>query len=169
MGGISFTTYENQVKKDAGTIYVQQIKEVLGIDVTFTPLELATYIPALCENGEYHMAVTGWSRYPEPDWIASLAYTSTGYYNPNGPVDVPSPIHPDLDGLIADARQTFDIEERKALYAKVNDIIVGEGHYYTMLYGVNFTGVRNAIQNAEATLFNGEGKWQTRWLYSDEA
>ena len=169
MGGISFTTYENQVKKDAGTIYVQQIKEVLGIDVEFTPLELATYIPALCENGEYHMAVTGWSRYPEPDWIASLAYTSTGYYNPNGPVDVPSPIHPDLDGLIADARQTFDIEERKALYAKVNDIIVGEGHYYTMLYGVNFTGVRNAIQNAEATLFNGEGKWQTRWLYSDEA
>ena len=169
MGGISFTTYENQIKKDAGAIYVQQIKEVLGIDVAFTPLELAAYIPAMCENGEYHMAVTGWSRQPEPDRIASLAYTSTGYYNPNGPVDAPSPIHPDLDGLVAEARQTFDIEERKALYARVNDIIVGEGHYYTMLYGVNFTGVRNAIQNAEETLFNGDGKWQTRWLYSNEA
>ena len=168
-GGISFTTYINQVKIDAGNIYVQQIKEVLGIDVVFNPLELVEYIPALCENGEYHMAVTGWSRYPEPDWIASLAYSSTGYYNPNGPSDESHPLNPDVDQLIADARATADIEQRKSLYAKINDIVVGEGHYYTMLYGVNFTGVRNVIQNANETLFNAEGKWQTRWLYSDEA
>lgn len=168
-GGLSFTTYINQVKIDAGDIYVQQIKEVLGIDVHFNPLELVEYIPALCENGEYHMAVTGWSRYPEPDWIASLAYAATGYYNPNGPSDESHPLHPDIDQLISDARATADLEERKALYAQINDIVVGEGHYYTMLYGVNFTGVRNAIQNAQETLFNAEGKWQTRWLHSNEA
>ena len=168
-GGLNLTTYVNQVKEDAGDIYVQQIKEVLGIDVRFEPLELVEFIPAFFENGEYHMTLTGWSRYPEPDWIASLAYTETGVYNPTAPQDTPSPIHPDLDQLVSDARATFDVEERRQLYAQVNDIIVGEGHFYTMLYGVNFTGVRNAIQNAEQTLFNGEGKWQTRWLYSDEA
>ena len=168
-GGLSFTTYINQVKIDAGNIYVQQIKEVLGIDVVFNPLELVEYIPALCEDGEYHMAVTGWSRYPEPDWIASLAYSATGLYNPNGKQGEWHPLHPDIDQLISDARATADLEERKTLYARINEIVVGEGHYYTMLYGVNFTGVRNAIQNANETLFNAEGKWQTRWLYSDEA
>ncbi len=101
--------------------------------------------------------------------FASLAYSSTGYYNPNGPSDESHPLNPDVDQLIADARATADIEQRKSLYAKINDIVVGEGHYYTMLYGVNFTGVRNVIQNANETLFNAEGKWQTRWLYSDEA
>ena len=126
------------------------------------------FIPAFFENGEYHMTITGWSRYPEPDWIASLAYTESGVYNPTGPQDVASPIHPELDQLVADARATFDVEERRAYYAQINDIIVGEGHFYTMLYGVNFTGVRNAIQNAEETLFNGEGKWQSRWLWSNE-
>ena len=168
-GGLKLTTYVNQVKIDACQIYAQQIKDVLGIDVAFEPLELVQYIPAMAENGEYHFAVTGWSRYPEPDWIASLAYTSTGVYNPNGPQGESHPIHPELDDLIGKARQTFDIEERKAFYRRVNEIIVGEGHYYTMLYGVNFTGVRNALQNANETLFNGEGKWQTRWLYSSEA
>ena len=168
-GGLSLTTYVNAVKIDAGNIYVQQVKEVLGIDVVFEPLELVEFIPAFFENGEYHMTLTGWSRYPEPDWIASLAYTETGVYNPTSDQETPRPIHPDLDQLVSDARATFDVEERRDLYRQVNDIIVGEGHFYTMLYGVNFTGVRNAIQNAEETLFNGEGKWQTRWLYSNEA
>ena len=168
-GGLTLTTYVNQVKIDAGNIYVQQAKEVLGIDIRFEPLELVEFIPAFFENGEYHMTLTGWSRYPEPDWIASLAYTETGLYNPTGAQDTPSPIHPDLDQLVSDARATFDVEERREFYRQINDIIVGEGHFYTMLYGVNFTGVRNVIQNAEETMFNGEGKWQTRWLYSDEA
>ncbi len=168
-GGISLTTYVNQVKIDASQVYAQQIKEVLGIQVNFEPLELVEFIPAFFENGEYHMTLTGWSRYPEPDWIASLAYTESGVYNPTGAQDESSPIHPDLDQLVADGRSTFDVEERREIYGRVNDIIVGEGHFYTMLYGVNFTGVRNAIQNAEETLFNGEGKWQTRWLHSDEA
>ena len=168
-GGLSLTTYVNAVKIDAGNIYVEQVKEVLGIDVVFEPLELVEFIPAFFEDGEYHMTLTGWSRYPEPDWIASLAYTETGVYNPTADQETASPIHPDLDQLVADARATFDVEERRDLYRQVNDIIVGEGHFYTMLYGVNFTGVRNAIQNAEETLFNGEGKWQTRWLHSNEA
>ena len=168
-GGLSLTTYVNAVKIDAGNIYVEQVKEVLGIDVVFEPLELVEFIPAFFENGEYHMTLTGWSRYPEPDWIASLAYTETGVYNPTADQETASPIHPDLDQLVADARATFDVEERRDLYRQINDIIVGEGHFYTMLYGVNFTGVRNAIQNAEETLFNGEGKWQTRWLHSNEA
>ncbi len=168
-GGLKLTTYVNQVKIDACQIYVQQIKEVLGIDVVFEPLELVQFIPAFMDNGEYHMTVTGWSRYPEPDWIASLAYTEGGTYNPADESGVKSPIHPDLDQLVAEGRQAYDVEERRAIYAKVNDIIVGEGHFYTMLYGVNFTGARTAIQNAQDTLFNGEGKWQTRWLWSDEA
>jgi len=168
-GGISLTTYVNQVKIDASQAYANQIKEVLGLQVNFEPLELVEFIPAFFENGEYHMTLTGWSRYPEPDWIASLAYTESGVYNPTGAQDVASPIHPDLDQLVSDGRSTFDVEERREIYGKINDIIVGEGHFYTMLYGVNFTGVRNAIQNAEETLFNGEGKWQTRWLHSDEA
>ncbi|MCY3567949.1 MAG: ABC transporter substrate-binding protein [Chloroflexi bacterium] len=167
-GGISLTTYVNQVKIDASQAYANQIKEVLGLQVNFEPLELVEFIPAFFENGEYHMTLTGWSRYPEPDWIASLAYTESGVYNPTGAQDVASPIHPDLDQLVSDGRSTFDVEERRQIYGQINDIIVGEGHFYTMLYGVNFTGVRNAIQNAEETLFNGEGKWQTRWLYSDE-
>ncbi len=167
-GGLKLTTYVNQVKIDACQIYAQQIKEVLGIEVVFEPLELVEFIPAFFENGEYHMTITGWSRYPEPDWIASLAYTKSGVYNPTGNQEEESPIHPELDELVASARSTFDVEERRQLYGRVNDIIVGEGHFYTMLYGVNFTGVRNPIQNAEQTLFNGEGKWQSRWLWSDE-
>jgi ABC-type transport system substrate-binding protein len=167
-GGLSLTTYVNQVKIDACQVYVQQIKEVLGIEILFEPLELAQFIPAFFENGEYHMTLTGWSRYPEPDWIASLAYTESGFYNPTAAQDTVSPLHPDLDQLVSDARSTFDVEERRMLYGQINDIIVGEGHFYTMLYGVNFTGVHNSIQNAEETLFNGEGKWQSRWLWSDE-
>ena len=168
-GGLKLTTYTSQVKIDAGQIYAQQIEEVLGIKVLFEPLELVEFIPAFFEEGEYHMTLTGWSRYPEPDWIASLAYTSNGFYNPTGPQDQLSPIHPDLDDLVAAGRATFDTEERREIYGKVNDIIVGEGHFYTMLYTVGYTAVRSPIQNARETLYNGEGKWQTRWLWSDEA
>ena len=164
-GGLKFATGAEQAKIDAGLIYAQQIKDVLGLDATLDPLDLAALIPAMAENGEYHFALTSWSRHAEPDGIASPAYTSTGLYNPNGRQGEFQPIHPELDDLIRQARQAFEIDQRRAFYRRINEIIVGEGHFYSMLYGVNFTAVRNGIQNARETLFNAEGNWQTRWLH----
>ena len=52
------------------------------------------------------MYLTSWSRYPEPDWLASLAYKSDGFYNA---ANLP---RPDVDRLVELGAASYDIEER---------------------------------------------------------
>jgi len=77
-------------------------------------------------------APTAWSRYPEPDWNASLIYRSDGHHNTGKVKDAP------LDALIDEGAATIDLDKRKTVYRKVDEIVLGEAMMVPMIYGVTY-------------------------------
>ena len=96
--------------------------------------------------------LTSWSRYPEPDIIASLDFKSGGYYNASKQVNT------QVDGLIAEGAATYDQAKRKEIYNKVNDIELSEVLWDPLLYAVNYVAAAKKVQNVQA-LITADGKW----------
>ncbi len=102
--------------------------------------------------------LTSWSRYPEPDVIASLDYKSGGYYNPSKHVDK------DVDDMIAEGAATYDQAKRKEIYNKVNDIMLGRVLWDPMVYGVTYAAAPKKIQNM-STLLAADGKMILKYIW----
>jgi len=107
---------------------------------------------------EFPAFLTSWSRYPEPDWIGSLSYKSDGYYNAG---KVPNAV---MDKLLEDGASAYDIAKRKAIYRKVNEIVLGEAWYVPMLYGVSFAAAPKKVGGLE-TVFGWDAKMDLRLLW----
>ena len=159
-GPILMVSYPEPQKVQAGQLYQDQIQRTLGIEVIFDVLEVVQWIPAFFIDNKYHMGLTGWSLWPEPDLMASLAFGADGTYNPAKASD------PRVEELVVRGRSVTDVEERKAIYTDLNEIIVGEAFFHTLIYHVQFTAAHVSIQNTD-TLYNGEAKWQTRRLWTE--
>ena len=107
----------------------------------------------------YPMYLTAWSRYPEPDWLASLAYKSDGYYN------AANLARPDVDALIEKGASLYDVAERKRVYEELNALILGEAWFMPLLYSVNYAAAPAKVQNLDR-LMGWDGKMFLReiWL-----
>ena len=130
----------------------------IGIKVSLKTYDVGTMVEKFWNTKETPMMSTGWSRYPEPDWIASLCYKSTGYYNAS------KAPRPDMDKLIQQGASTYDIAERKAIYRKINEIVLDEAWYVPMLYGVSYAGAWRKVQGTD-TLFGWDAKFLMKELW----
>lgn len=161
--GFAFTmiTYNTPILVQQAEIYQAQLAKV-GIKATLEQRDVGAATSAFFTEGAFPLYSTSWSLYPEPDWVGSNCYTSTGFYNP-----MKKPVAPELDELVKKGRQTYDQEERKKIYARINEIVLGEAYFVPMLYGTAFVGFRKPVQNT-GTLFGGEAKWRLKelWLKS---
>ena len=100
---------------------------------------------------KYPMYVTSWSRYPEPDWLASLAYKSDGFYN------AANEYRPDVDALVEAGASLYDLGERRAVYHKLNALILDEAWFVPFLYGVNYAAAPKKVRNLDR-LMGWDGK-----------
>ena len=115
----------------------------VGIKLNLKVFEVTVATEKFYYGGEAPLYLTSWSRYPEPDWNASLIYRSDGYYNA-GKVK-----HATLDGLIDEGAAVADIDKRKAIYRKVDEIVLGEAHMVPMLYGVTYAAAQKNVMGIE--------------------
>ncbi|AEI15413.1 ABC-type transporter, periplasmic subunit [Flexistipes sinusarabici DSM 4947] len=127
----SFTLMTNQGNSSRSKIaeIVQQSWEKLGIKVEIRVIEWATLINEYIDKRNFDALVMGWSIPLEPDlynvWHSSKCKGKNlnfiCYQNEK------------LDKLIEKARLTFDMEKRKELYFKAQEILA-EDQPYTFLY-----------------------------------
>ena len=115
----------------------------IGVKLNLKVFEVTVATEKFYYGGEAPLYITSWSRYPEPDWNASLIYRSDGYYNA-GKVK-----HPTLDGLIDEGAAVADIAKRKPVYRKIDEIVLGEAHMVPMLYGVTYAAARKHVMGIE--------------------
>jgi len=115
----------------------------VGIKLNLKVYEVTVATEKFNYGGEAPIFFTSWSRYPEPDWNASLIYRSNGYYNA-GKLK-----NDRLDALVDAGAATADIEKRKAIYRQVDEIVLGEAHMVPMLYGVTYAAARKHVMGLE--------------------
>jgi peptide/nickel transport system substrate-binding protein len=102
--------------------------------------------------------LTSWSRYTEPDVIASLDFKSGGYYNAS------KVINKEVDDLIGEGAATYDQAKRKEIYNRINDTMLGQVLWHPLVYAVTYAAGSNKIQNMN-TLLAADGKMSLKYLW----
>ena len=101
----------------------------IGIKVKIRVIEWAAFIRQFIDKRRFEATILGWTIPPEPDlydvWHSSKdvpgGLNFIGYHNA------------EVDKLIEKARNTFDINERKRCYYRIQEILAEE-QPYTFLY-----------------------------------
>ena len=113
-------------------------------------------------HGRQHpIYITGWSRYPEPDWIASLAFKSDGFYNAG---NLP---RPDVDALVEQGASFYALEDRRQVYSELNALILEEAWFVPLLYGVTYAAAPAKVRNLDR-LMGWDGKMNLKEIWLDE-
>lgn len=109
------------------------------------------------------MYSTSWgATYFEPNGAAITIYTKDAFYNP-----MKRPVTPELDDLALKARQTYDLEERKKMYQRIDEIVLVEQVYFIpMLYNQGRGVFRKNVGNAEIFPWFGPFRMQSLFFKS---
>ncbi|MFD1739465.1 ABC transporter substrate-binding protein [Bacillus salitolerans] len=134
---------------------VQAMLKDVGIHVNIQSLEAGTLIEKVSQ-GEYDLSFLAYS-YPDPDILYMLFHSSQ-----IGGLNHARVKNAELDELLEKGRITIDPEERKQVYARVQEIIV-ENAYWAPIYAEKvFYVVNSRVQDVK--LSNVSLEYQDAWV-----
>lgn len=118
------TNQGNNVRINTATIIQWQLAKV-GIKVIVRNLEWSTFINEFIDKRRFEAVILGWSLGLDPDqydiWHSSKTkekeFNFVSYNNP------------EVDALLEKGRRTFDIEQRKKAYFRIQEILADELPY----------------------------------------
>jgi peptide/nickel transport system substrate-binding protein len=126
--------YEPHVR--AGQIYQEMLQRV-GLSVKIRLVDWSTWISDVYRKANYDLTVIGHTGKLDPDSRLSNYGTDKTYVRW---------IHPEAASLITRARQTTHVEERKALYSRVLEIIAKEVPFVFVGTSYRYIGTRKSIE-----------------------
>jgi len=134
----------------------QQLKTVLGIDVT---LDVVPFQQKL-EDAKYGRADiirTGWvADYPSPESFLWRFYGKTVPTDPSEPSwpNTARYVNPKYDALFEEAVATASEEERLALFAEAEQLLMKDAPLIVLWYGENFRLRQSNVQNLKSNPMN---------------
>lgn len=121
---------------------VQAMLKDVGITVNIQSMEAGTLIEKVSQ-GEYDLSFLAYS-YTDPDILALMFHSSQ-----IGGLNHARVKNPELDELLDKGRTTIDSEERKQVYARIQEIIV-ENAYWAPIYAEKvFFVVNNRVKDVK--------------------
>ena len=160
--GVEFTavTYNAAELVSTAEIIRAMLKKV-GITMNIEVLANAAATENFFHGRQYPLYITAWSRYPEPDWVASLAYKSDGYYNAGNLT------RPDIDKLVQAGASLYAIADRQRVYRELNALVLDEAWFVPLLYGVNYAAAPRKVRNLDQ-LIGWDGKMTLRNIWIEK-
>lgn len=122
---------------------IQALAAEAGFAITIDATEFATALDRQ-SNGDFQAFLVGWSGRADPDGNIHTFTACNGGLNDGGYCNE------EVDGYLADARQTTDEEARYAAYEKAAEIYVAERPRIFLYHRVWFTGVSNKVEGFQA-------------------
>lgn len=154
---LNILTWTSSNHQRTAEIIQAQLARV-GIKANIEVLSVGAAVEKFYRGGNTNLFLTSWARYPEPAHIASLNYRSGGFFNPSKTVNT------EIDELIALGERTFDLDERKAIYQKIEDIELGDVLNVPLLYSVIYAAGNAKVQNLD-TLISADGKMDMKYIW----
>ena len=116
--GFHVTLKVSPVKEqvDAAQIIKQQLQEV-GIEVEVLALESGVFFEQLGQQ-DFELTVVGWVGFVDPDEFLYNIFHTGEVWNQQGYSN------PEVDALLEQGRITTDLQERKEIYARAQQLIV---------------------------------------------
>ncbi len=122
------TNQGNDLRLKTALIIQQRLKAV-GIEVKVRVVEWASFLKNFIDKGDFEAIVMGWTIPPDPDLFDVWHSSKTGPRELN----FIGFKNKEVDRLIEAGRRTFNMEERKRYYHRIQDIMAEE-QAYTFLY-----------------------------------
>jgi peptide/nickel transport system substrate-binding protein len=154
---LNIVTWNSPLHQQAAEIARAQLGRV-GIKASIEVLTVGPATEKFFAGKASPVFLTSWSRYPEPDFIASTNYKSGAYYNASKQVNA------EIDALIQQGAATYDQGKRKEIYAKVNDYELGQVLWRPMLYSVTHAAAPKKVQNLKS-LLSWDGKMSLKQIW----
>lgn len=137
---------------------IQQRLRLVGIEVKIRIVEWATFLKEYIDKGNFEVVMLAWNISQDPDmfdiWHSSK--TKPGELNFIGYAN------PEVDRLLVAGRSTFDLEERKKAYFRIQEILAEE-QPYTFLYVpdalITVSARIRGIEPAPAGIGHNQIKW----------
>ncbi len=160
--GVEFTAVTNNspVLVPTAEVIRAMLKRV-GITMNIEVLNTGAATEGFFHGRKFPLYITSWSRYPEPDWLASLAYKSDGYYNAGNVT------RPDIDALVTKGASLYGIDARRPVYQALNAIVLDEAWFVPLLYGVNYAAAPRKVRNLDR-LMGWDGKMNLRHIWMEQ-
>ena len=158
---LSFTILTNNGNKkraDTATIIQQRLKDV-GIEVNVRLVEWSAFIENFINKRDFDAVILGWSLSPEPDQYNIWHSSQTGERQFN----FLSYNNPKVDEALIKARETFDIEERKAWYDIMQEQIHEDAPIVFLYAGYSLPAIHKRIQGIDPAP-SGIGHNSEKWF-----
>ncbi|OGP88885.1 MAG: hypothetical protein A2156_02490 [Deltaproteobacteria bacterium RBG_16_48_10] len=121
------TNSGNDTRRDVGVLAQRAFKE-LGIDVKLELYEWSVFLKNFINPKAFDACILGWGLSPDPDdyqiWHSSQiekGFNFVSYRNP------------EVDRLWEEGRREYDVEKRKVIYWRINELMA-EDQPYTFLF-----------------------------------
>ncbi len=132
------TNMGNTLRMNTATIIQWKLAKI-GIKVDIKAFEWSTFVNEFIDKRRFEAVILGWSISPDPDqydiWYSKKTkekeFNFVSYSNP------------EVDDLLEKGRRTYDIEERKKAYFKIQEILA-EDLPYIFLYVPDATPIVHA-------------------------
>jgi len=130
----SFTVLSNQGNQQRllAAQIIQQRLRFVGIDMKIRIVEWATFLKEFVNKGNFEAIMLAWTITPDPDMFDIWHSSKTK----EGELNFIGYKNDEVDRLLVKGRSTFDIEERKRAYFRIQEILADE-QPYTFLYVPN--------------------------------
>ena len=122
------TNQGNDQRMKCAQIIQRRLKNV-GIDVKIRVLEFASLLTNFIDKGNFDALIMGWTISQDPDIFDVWHSSKTGPKELN----FIGFKNKEVDRLIEEGRSTFDVEQRKRCYYRIQEILADE-QPYTFLY-----------------------------------
>ncbi|MGH2587093.1 MAG: ABC transporter substrate-binding protein [Dehalococcoidia bacterium] len=142
---VDVITYTSPQINQQTEVYQEQWSKA-GIKAQITTQDVTTATDSFFVKGLFPTYSTSWSTtYFEPNSASSTIYAKEGYYNP-----MKRSVSPELDELTIKGRQTYDLEERKKIYQRIDEInMVEQCFFIPMLYSQGRGWFRKNVGNTD--------------------
>lgn len=141
------TTAGNKVREATAQIIAQQLRET-GIMVEIRPLEPKIFFEDVLKNRRFQTAMYAWVAGADPDnfnlWHSKkIPMSSNGYTGQN----YPGWRNAEVDMLVEAGVHTVDIESRKQIYYRIQELIIQECPIIPLYFRANIDVVKKNVAN----------------------
>ena len=157
------STNAGNTQREATGVSIKEDLAKLGIKVNFKPVEFNTLVNRLTNTLDYEAIIISLTGNPLEPHSGNNVWRSDGalhLFNQRSDEDIKStdrilPFEKELDKIFDEAKVQIDVQKRKELYNKYQEIVAENNPVIYLYSPVNIIAVRNKFKNVYSTQLGG--------------
>jgi len=143
---LTYKTTTNELAREQASVFQEQLKEV-GIELQIRSIEWGTFYDDI-KAGRFQIFSLQWTQLLDPD-VYRLRFGSS--FLPPAGFNRVRYVNPEVDRLLAEGTRATSLDDRKRIYARIQQILAEELPYVSLWHKSNFAIMRKRVRGFTLT------------------